>query len=352
MSTTEEQTVISITGEAVDPTDSGASTNDVASALLSYLSPVIIAIGIVANTLTLIVMNRQSLRNSPVSVYMSALAVTDTLVLIMDVLNNWFLETLKLNLLALSLVFCRFHRFFFNVCYTCSAWLVTSLAIERTIVVFFPLKAKVFCTRKTALVVVSVLIIVSGVLYIPNTWGWVLSEQSNCDMLPQFKFFFSNVAPWLSAALYSYIPAIIMITCSTGIVIQLRRAAIQRRAMLSHSEGTAKISDDVRRVSITVLVVCLTFLLLTVPVTTFYIVLFATGKYLTYTDITALVRAIILVFGLCNHAINFFLYVLTSADFRQELRNLFGFMNIHQSLYTSPSAVAVNMSSPPTVTYI
>ena len=87
-------------------------------------------------------MLRPAQRGSSVSVFMSALAVADTLVLVLDFLNNWLKMVPKVYLLGSSVGFCKFHRWIFDVVYTYAAWLVTSLAIERFIVVWFPLKAR------------------------------------------------------------------------------------------------------------------------------------------------------------------------------------------------------------------
>ena len=68
---------------------------------------------------------RKSQRRSPVAVFMSALAVADSLVLILDFVNNWLKYGPRIYLLG-DEAFCRFHRYFFNVAYTLSSWLVSS----------------------------------------------------------------------------------------------------------------------------------------------------------------------------------------------------------------------------------
>ena len=83
----------------------------------------------------------------------------------------------KVFLLNGSLGFCKFHRWFFDVVYTYAAWLVMSLAIERFIVVWFPLKAKSICTKKAALGGVIMMPIVISLIYFHALFAWYIDDQ-------------------------------------------------------------------------------------------------------------------------------------------------------------------------------
>ena len=76
------------------------------------------------------------------------------------------------------------------------------------------------------------------------------------------------------------------------------------------------------KVAITVVAVCVTFFFLTVPLTLYYVLAFNLGQFVYTGPEMALVETFILIIGLSNHAINFFLYVITSNKFRRELGNL------------------------------
>ena len=53
--------------------------------------------GLIGHVLTFLVMQRKALRTSSVAIFMSALAVADSLVLILNCLNNWFEYALKVD---------------------------------------------------------------------------------------------------------------------------------------------------------------------------------------------------------------------------------------------------------------
>ena len=78
--------------------------------MLMVALPIITVVGVVGNTLTMVIMNRPSLRSSSVSVYVSALAMVDSLVLIMDFLNNWLEDVVGVRFIELHVVGCSIYR--------------------------------------------------------------------------------------------------------------------------------------------------------------------------------------------------------------------------------------------------
>jgi hypothetical protein len=284
--------------------------------------PVILLVGLTGNALSLAVMQTRELRKSPVSVFMSALAVADSLVLLLDFLNNWLKMVPNVFLLNASLGFCKFHRWFFDVVYTYAAWLVMSLAIERFIVVWFPLKAKSICTKKAALVGVIFMPIFISFTYLHSLFAWHIDEDQTCNLVPRFVWFMSSVHPWLTAVLYSYFPVIVLIVCTAGITVQLVKMKRQQQEIANKKDGDSSERAKEYKVAITVVSVCVTFFFLTVPLTLYYVLAFNLGQFVYQGPEMALIETFILIIGLSNHAINFFLYVITSEKFRRELVRL------------------------------
>ncbi len=279
--------------------------------------PILTLLGIVGNLLTIVATQRKRMRSSPISVYMTALACADTLVLVLDFLNNWVVIVSGVRLLSSSLGFCQTYNFLFTTLYTYAAWLVTCIACERCIVVWWPLKAKRLSTLRKSRVIVCVSLVLCGVIHSYNFLIWDM-RAGRCDMSLEYAYFFQNVYPWLSAVAYSYLPVTIIVVCNILILVGLKKAA-ERRKMLSKQENR-----DTRSLTITMVAICVTFVVTTVPLTIFFAVLVGAGQYLQRTPAMSLGRNIILILGLTNHSINFFLYVMTSSKFREELRGLCG----------------------------
>ncbi len=65
--------------------------------LFLILDPVVTTVGTAGNLVMLVALRRQSLRHNPVSAFMTGLAVADTLVLLLDFLNNWVYMVVSIN---------------------------------------------------------------------------------------------------------------------------------------------------------------------------------------------------------------------------------------------------------------
>ena len=72
--------------------------------------PIITLVGVIGNSLSIVTVQRSSLKSSSVAVFITALAVVDNIVLIMDFLNNGGRDLFKLDLTALSDAGCRTYR--------------------------------------------------------------------------------------------------------------------------------------------------------------------------------------------------------------------------------------------------
>ena len=65
-------------------------------------------------------------------------------------------------------------------------------------------------------------------------------------------------------------------------------------------------------------------MVLTAPLTAFYVVVFNAGFYVYMGPELKLYKGIFLLMALSNHAINFLLYAVISSNFREELRSMCG----------------------------
>ena len=84
------------------------------------------------------------------------------------------------------------------------------------------------------------------------------------------------------------------------------------------SQSKAPGTDDMTKITITVLAISFSFLIFTVPVSIYYIIQYSTEQHIDMTLIMALLEVIFLLLVLTNHSVNFGLYILTSKSFRQD----------------------------------
>ena len=123
------------------------------------------------------------------------------------------------------------------------------------------------------------------------------------------------------ATLYCYAPVTILIINTTVLVIQLNRIKSTRKEMTSQENNTAK---NENKITVMVIVICILFMVLTTPLTSFYVIVLNAGVFVYMGPELELYKGVILILALSNHAINFLLYAVTSSNFREELRTMCG----------------------------
>ena len=183
---------------------------------------------------------------------------------------------------------------------------------------WFPFRAKLLCTRRNAIITVCVLPASIAILYAYELVTWDLSDEG-CNFHEDHLHLMSNIHPWLTATLYSYVPAAILIVCTTAISVQLARMRKKRSEIL---KGKPSEAHAERRITIMIVFICVLFIVLTIPVTIYYVILFAAGGHVYQGPEMQLAETIIILLALFNHTINFFLYVVSLQKFRKELKML------------------------------
>ena len=290
--------------------------------LYTYVYVIIITAGVICNIFCMIILSRPTIRQTSVSLYLLVLAVTDSLVLILDFLNNFFHGVLSNPIIGINKITCNLYMFFFNVAFTYSSWLVVAITFERTLAVSIPMKAIIIMSRKKAKIISCViLLMVAGFLSF-NLAAWDSTESDrNCNWAKGWESFHQNTNMWLMGFSYSYTPSIIILICNTLIVYKLSKASKTRKEMKQNQvqEGS---KSDTTKITITVFLVSVAFLLLTAPMSAYYLFQFATGETIDQTPEMALGEATMLMLGLANHGINFWIYIISSAQYRKAFLNI------------------------------
>ena len=296
--------------------------DNAAKMIITYVQPIITILGLLGNMLTFTIMQRKNMRSSSVAVYMSCLSFADSAVLILDFLNNWVKTVTAVRLVHMSDWFCRTYRFIFDISYSWASWLVVLVACERFIVVLFPFSAKTVCTVRNARISTVVSLLILFCLYTYNIVAWRLFE-GECDIVPLHSYFMQNVAAWMSAVIYSYVPILVLIITNSAIVIRLVLSR-KKRLALGEQEKEGVMSPETVRITITVVLICFFYIILTLPITSFYVIVFGAGILNSMGPEFAVIKSTILMFGLLNNGINFFLYTVSSQRYRTELKALLG----------------------------
>ncbi|KAL8609460.1 hypothetical protein ACOMHN_037982 [Nucella lapillus] len=336
--------------------------------------PAIVSVGVLGNFLCFVTLVFTSLRTTSTCVYMAAIAVLDSIIL---VLNLSFLirgYTGHTEFYLRNDWTCGFHNFLFYFSIHFDVLLLLALTVDRFIVVKFPLKAQSLCTPKSAIKAIAALGLLSFALNFQIFFNARLGpSESFADPLmcwypdPEIDFFMRKIYTWIDASIYSFIPFISLFILNLLIIRQLKVSqkfshhftdskigrtysdlstsnisttvagermeepgsisTISGRKTKENRDGekdSRKKATTNTNITVMLLLVSFTFLLLTSPVV--LVLLYKRYHWLPRTPAerarARLTHAFVDNLMYTNHAINFLLYCISGRRFRQELKRL------------------------------
>ena len=152
--------------------------------LCGLILSVMVCFGTVGNIVSAITWRRgKRCKTFPGALYLTALSISDTLVLCTAGAKYAIELIFQINLWDLNEVFCKlFHttwHFFFLV----STWIVVSLTVERTLAVCQPLKSASRKSRKREIIVICILSVLFLLTNLPFTFGARLMPTAKTSSL-------------------------------------------------------------------------------------------------------------------------------------------------------------------------
>ena len=278
-----------------------------------YLMALVLVIGVIANGIIVIVMRDVSFRKLPLSVYFTALAISDTVVLCFTAGLQFIKQASEMNYFRNTFL-CSTCGFFINFATGTSSWFIVCIACERLLVVKFPLKAKSLTSRTKAIIT---LLSVTIVMFLLNSYMIFMIDYSttSCQFLPVFKAFSKTVPGMLFAVGMNLLP--LCITCMCYITLVL---VVVRKRKVAPQSGGMMVKE---KVTTTSLYICLAFMFLTSPVAVYIILLGLNGWILNPTNITLIFDTLTQFLRQFNYSVNFFINVATNSQFRRVVSKLF-----------------------------
>ena len=179
--------------------------------------------------------------------------------------------------------------------------LLAVMSIEKFFALYFPLKAKPYCTVGTAKWVTGILAIVIVCFNVP-IFIWYKAIGNRCYTMKHWNYFIT-----LNTLFYTVVPILLMLLANVGIICKLM--VIKYKGMSRTNESVSKFST---RGSVMVVTVSLAFIILTSPR--------AVNSIVNYKSSTNPLNILFVVSMLyLNHSINGILYCIFSEKFPNEL---------------------------------
>ncbi len=295
----------------------------VSMAIVTYVFPIVIAIGTVGNILSFIVLTRRRLRDTSVYVYLAVLACADNGVLYLSAFKTWVRAVFQWELLHVSDAGCKIIMCLFLVSLHLSAWLIVAMSTDRFLVVWFPFKAAYWCSGKRAKITTAILTLIIIAYNIHVFWTLGLVRHSKTGRVlacgPSVDdYFMMKVFPILKLVSYSILPFCIVLVLNVLITFRLWK----NRSSISRADGSnssSRVSQN--RITIMLLTVSFVWLLMTSPFTMWSLLGTHRGSSHQRAQ-TFLFKTICFLCLYINHGINFYLYCCTGRRFRQDLTDI------------------------------
>ena len=304
--------------------------------LWKIVSPLLMIVGISGNLLSLWVLSRKRMRYTTSSVYLRLLAIVDTGVILLPVLRNLIYYYTAVNIRELSMFACKFHSWLSTSVLAISFWLLPVIAMDRLILVKYPIWAKAHCTRRSAIIAAVVLMTIvlctsSHILiYQARIEVFVSSNTTTEPVLVDvkctpgsvwYKKFYNKTWPVIMFVLYTLTPLVILVTSNVLLVRELTKRTHQNQARRSLEAKNEQEQRDLRSITKMLVVVCVFFIVISVPTCVHMMIdsyVFdprnphdVAKRLLMYTVVTLVLYS--------NNTANFILYSFSGRMFRNEL---------------------------------
>ncbi|KAL8569301.1 hypothetical protein ACOMHN_024249 [Nucella lapillus] len=288
-------------------------------------TPCVLLLGSFGNVATFIVMRRIKDHNSSQYAILMALAVSDFALLYSDALRVWVFYLFHVDVRLLHRAVCKVQIWVIYSVNTTSAWLVTSVTVQRTMAVLWPHKMRMVCTVRKTWVVIAAVFFTAFLLHAHLVAGVDLVENGSCYSGPGlYDDFFRFIFPWVDMCVSSFLPCVCLIVCDIILSVTLFRAISSTVVGATSNVGAANNTDSRRkttsRTTVLVLALSCAFLLLTMPVC---VCLIWDGYMHPYIiadpHLNAkkeLAYAVTFQLWYTNSSVNFLLYCLTGTKFR------------------------------------
>jgi hypothetical protein len=292
-----------------------------------YIIPVLLATGILGNSLSFIVFIRTRRRAEAPVQYLSLLAVSDTGVILILGFSHWLTYGLpyitngivSYNPFTLSKFSCKFLAFVLHVSECTSAWMIATFSVERAFVVWYPLKRASITTKRRAIIIAvecSLAIIIS----VHRLWLMQTYVVEGIDAC-----FYLTDTFWLwqyDTLMHNYLPCLMIVIANTIILTGIRRA---KTSLTSKTHSTKTIQES--KVLISLFVVSTLYVVFMIPAscsfTYFNFVLESRNYGSSSLNLIHVIVTFFDQFSMLNFCFNFVIYGCTLPFYREEIKKMF-----------------------------
>ena len=319
----------------------------------TYTPLVLTVIGITGNVLSVITFCSSRCRKSSFTVYLGALAITDSIVLITALVHTWLFRVFRPDLGQYGTGSCKiivsFTYFFSQV----SSWLVVTITVERSLCSFYIQFYQRTKNVRFGLVTVGIIVAAVALINSHIPYGITYSYYNNktfCGFVDDsYADFFVTYYVWFDTTIYFVIPIMIIIIGNSATVIKVYQT--QRAVTRTTSIGMLIVNQMTRKsrnVLIITLMVSISFIVCVSPPTLFFALkpLFFNIDQFRQDFGEQVAECVVYMLYCLNYSINFYLYMLSGSRFRRDLKSAICRKSKH-----GPEITSIGLSATPRSAY-
>ncbi|GFO05197.1 FMRFamide receptor-like [Plakobranchus ocellatus] len=213
--------------------------------LLKVVVPVLTFVGVAANVMVLIVLRRGAIQTDNLWLFLSVLAVVDTVYLLSSGGRIWIRFTWDVEILHLGGTWsCAIGLFLVSLCSTLSAWLVVIVAWQHWYTLSRPFQrccpvGSARCGRLGLAVVVIAMVAINSYVFITvELTGSGSTKQ--CTPKEKYRDFVVKIVPYTMMVFYSLLPGLLLMMLNC---LHARAHYISRRPVVKSQDSTLSSSD-------------------------------------------------------------------------------------------------------------
>ena len=295
---------------------------------VSYITlPIILAVGLCGNSLTVIVSRSKTYRTTCHGILITAMAANDFLYILTIPFSGTYVFKLFGEVVrAYTPAGCSIYYLFWRGGKICSASLVVLICLERFILTWFPLRARKYINKRAAVISVSINVFAVGCFC--GVWSSVANVEDNKCIgvaLTSEKQQMAKICSLIGMTWHSFIPTAVLLCFTPLTIFKIFYQRTARRRVQSNKSSQDSGPDEAYLASMMLLDVIFAYLFLVTPFCLSRHALMLQGVDIrTLPELWA--KNLDTVASICQDSgciVNFFLYCLLSPSFRTRLRALF-----------------------------
>jgi hypothetical protein len=300
----------------------------------THLVPLIVATGLVGNTLNMIIYSRKTFNTkaTPIGLYFRFLSLFD-LVSVVQFVPYFLLDMYDIDVKAYSDLACKTAMFLLFLPLSVSVWLEATISIDRMFFLTRPYRFLFLKRRTFQFSVLSFIILANTLLYSPFIGNFklidtnqTLNASSQVDGLTLSRVCVMQntrsklTITWIDLINFFILPFILMLFSSVSILAKLYKT----RENLCRTQNTMSKSRrrDIRdrQFAVSSILLNVIYIVCVVPITVINLI-----RVWFQNELTGAVFVVALHLIFIKFAVSFFVYTAVNSNFRAQLVKLFGF---------------------------